>query len=138
MWLLKGTVSLGCGEFRWDVNRAVFRESQKDASSTRIGQTTRETDSSLGLSTSGSEENSLLLTMLVGIHIQCDEQNECNSNGNSEDGDHHYISVSFTISHMWTRIPQSHTPTHTLRHNGSHQTAREHDYLLLIHITHYN
>ena len=57
MWLLKGTVSLGCGEFRWDVNRAVFRESQKDASSTRIGQTTRETDSSLGLSTSGSEEN---------------------------------------------------------------------------------
>ena len=49
--------------------------------------------------------------MLVGIHVQCDEQNECNSNGNSEDGDHHYISVSLTISHMWTRIPQSHTPT---------------------------
>ena len=57
MWLLKGTVSLGCGEFRWDVNIAVFRKSQKDVSSTRIEQTTRETDSYLDLSTNGSEEN---------------------------------------------------------------------------------
>ena len=137
MWLLKGTVSLGCGEFRWDVNRAVFRESQKDASSTRIGQTTRETDSSLGLSTSGSEENCASPDDACW-HTQCDEQNECNSNGNSEDGDHHYTSVSLTISHMWTRIPQSHTPTHIPRHNDNPRKAREHDYLLLIHITHYN